>query len=154
MYPLKYVDIINANAAEYGLEPEFICAVIHAESRFNEKAVSHKGAYGLMQLTSPTAAWLAKEMGIDDFEQEQIFQPEINIKLGTYYLKKLLKNYKGDIINALAAYNAGSGNVSNWLKDPNYSKDGTSLSKIPFPQTKSYIDKVKFNLKLYGLFFN
>ncbi len=152
MYPLKYVDLIKAYSQEYNVEPELICAVIHAESRFDRDAVSHKGAKGLMQLTDSTAAWLAKELNMTDFETEQLNEPEINIKLGTYYLKKLLKNYKGDIIKTLAAYNAGSGNVANWLSNPGYSKDGSTLSVIPYPQTQSYIDKVLFNIKLYRLF--
>lgn len=152
MYPLKYVELIKTYAQEYDVEPELICAVIHAESRFKEDALSNKGAKGLMQLKDSTAAWLAKELGMTDYDKDRLTEPDINIKLGTYYLKKLLKNYKGDIVKTLAAYNAGSGNVSGWLKNPKYSKDGLNLSAIPFPQTQSYIDKVLFNIKLYRLF--
>ncbi len=148
LYPFKYIELISETASDYGLKPEFVCAVIHAESKFDKDALSKKGAGGLMQIMESTALWLAKEMELQDFTIDKLFEPETNIKIGCYYLSKLLKQYDGDATLALAAYNAGSGNVDNWLKDPRYTKDG-KLSYIPFAQTRSYIEKTYKNIKIY-----
>lgn len=148
-YPLPYIDIINECAEEYGLTQEFICAVIHAESKFNKEAISKKDARGLMQITERTAYWLAKELNIENFNYNQIFDPEINIRLGCYYLSKLEKQYN-DMDVALSAYNAGSGNVSTWLKNPEYSDDGKTLKYIPFQETRDYVKRVSYNQKVYS----
>lgn len=148
-YPLKHIDLIETYARLNQLEPSLVCAIIHAESRFNNMAVSRKGASGLMQISRSTAEWMAEEIGLEDFDYTQIFEPEINIKIGTYYIKKLIDIY-GSIPTALAAYNAGSGNVSKWLKDTSYSYDGVNLYHIPFLETRNYIERVHRNQKIYG----
>jgi len=148
-YPIRYIDIINECAEEYGFTQEFIFSVIHAESKFNEEAVSKKDACGLMQITESTAYWLAKETNIENFNYNQIFDPEINIRLGCYYLYKLEKQFN-DMDVALSAYNAGSGNVENWLKNPEYSDDGKTLKYIPFQETRDYVKRVSDNQKIYA----
>jgi len=153
LYPVKYLDIIDETSAEYGLEPAFICAVIHAESRFRRDAVSVKGAAGLMQIMEATAEWAASELQLDDFDIGDVFDPETNILIGCWYLNRLFKQFGGERDVTLAAYNAGSGNVSNWLNSPQYSGDGKTLSHIPFGETRSYIQKVNGNLRIYELLF-
>ena len=149
-YPLRYSDEIKKYAEEYGFAPEFICAVIHAESRFNENAVSSEGASGLMQIMEGTAVWIAPMAGFEDFDYGQIFDPEINIKLGCFYLNMLERQF-GDIETALSAYNAGSGNVSEWLGDPRYSSDGKTLDKIPYPETENYVRRVADAQRVYAV---
>ncbi len=151
LYPLKYIDLITKNAKQYELDKAFVCAVIHAESKFKKEALSTKGAGGLMQITEPTAAWLASELNIENFTPEQVFEPKTNIQLGCFYLNKLLKQFDGDVVAALAAYNAGSGNVTKWLANKEYSNDGKTLKHIPFPQTRAYIQKINKNIKIYKL---
>lgn len=148
-YPVNYFDIINKNAKKYDLDPIFIASVIHAESKFRVLAHSNKDAKGLMQLTTRTAEWAATEIGLEDYTEDSVFEPQINIELGSWYLSRLLNQYDGDYVLALSAYNAGSGNVSKWLGDENYSKDGESLYYIPFPETRNYIERVEFNTKVY-----
>ncbi|MCL2153344.1 MAG: lytic transglycosylase domain-containing protein [Oscillospiraceae bacterium] len=147
-YPLRYFDTIQECAVEYGLEPELICAVINTESRFNKDAVSRRGASGLMQIIDSTAYWLAPKMGIDDFDYDQIFEPALNIQMGCYYLSMLERQY-GDLNVALSAYNAGSGNVDQWLQDSEYSDDGQTLKHIPFQETQDYIERITKNQKIY-----
>ena len=147
-YPLRHIDIIDECAATYDLEPELICAVIHAESRFDKDAVSRKGASGLMQIMESTAYWLTPKMGMTDFHYDQIFDPEINIHMGCYYLNMLIKQY-GDIEAALCAYNAGSNTVDGWLNNPKYSDDGKTLKYIPFQETREYVKRINDRQRIY-----
>jgi len=147
-YPVRHIEIIHRYAEEFDLEPELIFAVIHAESRFNDNAVSRVGASGLMQIMEETAYWIAPMAGLYDFNYNQIFDPEINVRLGSFYLSMLIRRY-GDIEVALSAYNAGSGNVERWLNNPDYSLDGETLDHIPFPETKNYVIRVANNQRIY-----
>ena len=147
-YPVQHLDIVFNYSEIYDLEPELILAVIHAESRFRESVVSRAGASGLMQIMPDTAYWLAERIGLSDFDYSQIFAPEINIHLGSYYLYTLIMHF-GDIETALAAYNAGRGNVSRWLNNPDYSSDGKTLDYIPFPETREYVRRVMENKRVY-----
>jgi len=149
IFPIKHMDIITANAGE--LEPALVLAVIMAESSFNPDALSRAGAQGLMQIMTPTAYDMARRMGKHDFEAEQIWQPEINIAIGTYYLNWLNNRYNGDITLMLAAYNAGLGNVDQWLRDPAFSADGITLDTIPFPETCNYVRRINQFRRVYRI---
>ena len=150
-FPLHYVNIVNEHAEMFDLDPELIFAVIHAESRFNSNAVSRVGASGLMQIMEPTAYWLAPQIGLENFCYEtQIFDPAINILIGTFYLRMLISRF--DCVEvALAAYNAGTGRVNGWLSNPDYSIDGITLDYIPFSETRNYVDRVAFNQRIYRI---
>ena len=147
MYPMKYKTIVENYAAQYQLDKHLVYAVIKAESRFNEKALSHKGAVGLMQITMPTANWISGELGREALDNYALMQPENNILYGCFYLRYLMDIYNGNISLALCAYNAGSGNVAKWLQDKEYSPDGINLVKIPFKETKNYLEKT---FRYYG----
>ncbi len=152
-YPVKYMNHIKKYAAEYAVDPYLIMSIIKSESNFKPDAVSHKQASGLMQIIKPTAQWIADRLNLTDFEYEQITDPALNIKMGCYYMSYLLNLYDGNEKNALAAYNAGEGNVSRWLADDAYSKDGVTLLQIPYPETRQYITKVMNNQKIYRLLY-
>lgn len=142
LYPVKYSEIINKYAEKYNLPAELIYAVINTESGFNENEVSPKGAKGLMQIMENTAEWVNSKEKIENYDYDKIFDPDINIHIGCWYIAWLKKLYSGDDMLVLAAYNAGSGNISKWLSDEAYSKDGKTLSAIPFKETSNYIKKV------------
>lgn len=116
--------IVEREASATGLDVDLIYAVIWVESRFNPKAKSPAGARGLMQLMPATAAHLAKELGE---RRPQAYDPDFNIRAGAYYLDRLIDRFDGDETLAIAAYNAGPGNVSKWQAAqselPDYSKD-------------------------------
>ena len=152
-YPLRHVDLIIKYANEYDLSPAFVASVIRAESRFRETVVSNRGAKGLMQIMDTTGEWLAGELGMDGFEAEHIFDPEINIRLGSFYLRRLLNQFDGEVKVALAAYNAGSGTVRGWLNDPAFSTDGRTLSYIPFPETRRYVERIDRFIRVYDVYF-
>ena len=146
-FPIRYMDIITANAGE--LEPSLVLAVIMAESSFNENALSRVGAQGLMQLMPATAADIARRMGNTAFVPDDVWDSETNITMGMFYLNWLLQRYNGDIRIALAAYNAGLGNVDSWLSNPQFSSDGVTLDVIPFPETYNYVQRIQQFQRIY-----
>lgn len=151
IYPLAYKDLIIVNSNKYNLDPSLLAAIIYVESNFSVDACSHKGAMGLMQVMPETGYWIARQLNIEGFSEEQLFDPVLNIKFGAWYLSDLKQEFDDNLIAILAAYNAGRGNVNEWSEtwDINYN----GLSDFPYPETRDYIRKVlkvyKFYSKLY-----
>lgn len=102
-----------------------------------------------MQITPATGEWIAKTIGINDFYEDMLFDPETNIMLGSWYIEHLTDYYKGSFELVFAAYNGGRGNVDKWLKDKNLSSDGMTLDAIPFSETRNYLEKLKKNYSIY-----
>ncbi len=149
---VKYKDKIDECAKLYDLDENMLYALIFTESRFNPQAESEKGAMGLMQITPDTALWCAEKLG-DETLAADIKVPDINIKIGCFYLDYLKERYGGDETLALAAYNAGAGNVDEWLCDGKYSPDGKTLETTPFPETTDYIKKISLYKKIYAFLY-
>jgi soluble lytic murein transglycosylase len=153
LYPLRHVDLIKRYSADYGIDPALVCAIINTESGFRADARSHKGASGLMQIIRGTSDWAAEEIGIEGYSYERIMEPELNIRIGCWYIATLVGQF-GDMDTAIAAYNAGSGNVAKWLGDERYSRDGYHIDSIPFGETENYLRKVSSGLLVYGFLLN
>lgn len=152
-YPLKYEEEVSAASAEYNIPKELIYGVIKTESNFNPDAVSAADARGLMQLTQPTFEWLHTYYSNDDYDSSNadlLFDPKINIKYGTLCLSVLLERYNNDLDTAICAYNAGLGNVDEWLTMSQYSADGKTLDSTPFGETNEYLKRVKNNRDKYA----
>ena len=148
-FPLRYLDIINRYSEIHNVDPVLVAAIINVESRFDRYAVSRAGASGLMQLMPGTAIWVAEALGIESFDFDRdIFNPEINIRMGTWYIARLINNH-AELPVALAAYNAGSGNVASWLANPLYSSNGITLDYIPFGETRRYVSVVLASIHAY-----
>ena len=152
-YPLSYQNIIKKYSEIYDIDPYLVAAIINVESKYDKNAVSKKEARGLMQISPITGKWAAKEQNIENFDLNMLFDPEVNIMIGTWYLNVLWKEFNGDLQLVLSAYNAGCGNVYKRLNDKQYSRDGKSLVKIPFDETKNYVDKVNQNIKIYKILY-
>ncbi len=150
LYPLDHQDVIAREAKLRQVDPNLVAAVINVESHWRASAVSPKGASGLMQLMPGTAAWAAEKAGITSYDQQALFQPEVNIRLGTWYLANLLQVSRQNLPVALAAYNGGQGNVENWLQEGTW--DGTleNVNQIPFGETRRYVIKVLKQYEIYG----
>jgi len=118
-----------------------VAAIIYVESRFEPSACSSKDAMGLMQITPNTGKWIASRLGIEKYDDKMLLDPQTNIEFGIWYLDDLRKEFKGDIQLLLAAYNAGRGNVKQWV-DSGLIKNGSDASAIPFAETRNYINKV------------
>lgn len=130
--------LAKAASEEFGVPVAMILAVIRAESDFYANAVSRVGAMGLMQLMPDTFSWLCEELN-ESYNAQKISDPATNVRYGTYYLAYLYTKFSNWRV-ALAAYNAGEGNVTEWLSDPSLSSSGT-LRRIPFPETAIYVKK-------------
>ena len=140
-FPIKYEETVTKYAENYELDPLMVYSIIKIESSFNENAESNKGARGLMQITPSTGEWIAEKLKIENFDSNDLFLPETNIMLGTWYFNYLIEKFDNDINLAIAAYNAGPGNVQNWLNDEDISYNGEELNKIPYKETKNYVKK-------------
>lgn len=147
-YPLDYEWIIDAHADNYDLPPALVAAVIYSESGFDPDAESPAGAIGLMQLLPDTAQGIADRTGGGGFTAADLYDPEINVRYGCWYLRHLQEKYADhpqSLDLALAAYNAGQGNVDKWV-------DATPAGEpvaIPFAETRAYIEKVRHLQELY-----
>lgn len=147
VYTVQYSEYVELYAQEYNVDKNLIYAVIKAESNFDTKAESHKGAKGLMQLMYPTAQDVAKELKIT-IDEESIIDPKVNINIGTKYISNLIGKY-GNIGVALAAYNAGSGNVDSWILNNTIQKDGSDIENIPYKETNNYVRKILRDYNIY-----
>jgi soluble lytic murein transglycosylase len=138
-YPLKYGSIVRGHARNYRLDPALLAAVIYQESKFRSNALSDSGAVGLMQLLPDTAKGIAVHTGGTRFRVDDLYDPEINVRYGAWYLRHLLDKY-GDEKTALAAYNAGQQNVDQWRR---------SGRGIAFSETRHYVKRVEHLKTLY-----
>ena len=148
LYPVKYRELVQLYSEKFGIDPYLVFAIIKTESNFQPKAISPKNARGLMQISERTGKWGADKLQLTDYTNEKLFDPETNINIGCWYLSVLYDEFN-DTNLVLAAYNGGSGNVAQWLKDRDLSADGKTLDKIPFKETKQYLKKVDNNYSIY-----
>lgn len=139
MYPLRYEDEITASAATHGVDPYLVAAVIRSESSWDPEASSYQGARGLMQLMPETAQDMVAKGLVDGkrYSYENLEDPTINIEYGCAYLSYLLAYFNGATDRAIAAYNAGMGNVDGWAK-----QDKLLHNAITFPETQAYLVRV------------
>ena len=138
-YPLRYQEIVRGHAQNYDLDPALLAAVIYQESKFHANARSDSGAIGLMQLLPDTAKGIAVHTGGSRFRVDDLYDPEINVRYGAWYLRHLLEKY-GDERTALAAYNAGQENVDRWRSEGH---------GIAFSETRHYVGRVEHLKTLY-----
>ncbi len=148
LYPKKYSDLIEKVSFELEIEPILLYAMIETESGFDKNAVSDAGAMGLTQITPETFQWLQTKTKTS-YVEEDLFEPEISIYFGAFFIKLLLDEFESVEV-AFAAYHAGRGQVNEWLLDPRYSPDGETLETIPFRDTDNYVKKINKNIKKYN----
>lgn len=149
-YPQKYSEQVSAASAKYGVEEPLIYAVIRTESGFRSEVESHAGAIGLMQLMPSTFEWLQTSRdGEVTLSADSLLDPDINIDYGVYLLSILVDKYDGNIPTVVAAYNAGSANVDDWLTNPSYSPDGSTLTAVPYEETEKYVERVENTRNMY-----
>jgi len=148
-FPLKYKGTIRTASNAHNVDPVLVASVIRAESNFKPGAVSAKGAVGLMQIMPSTGEFIAKKMGLADYD---LWDARTNIEMGTFYLRYLLDKFE-DLKTALIAYNAGEGNVQKWLSAADIGGGGVKLAKCPYPETNAYVEKVLNGMNYYRLRF-
>ena len=132
-YPLRYEEIVVGHSENYSLDPQLVAAVIYQESKFDADAISASGAVGLMQLLPSTGQGIADRTGGESWKPEDLHNPELNVRYGSWYLRHLLDKYGSEEL-ALAAYNAGQTNVDRWQAEG---------GEIGFPETRAYVERVQ-----------
>ena len=142
----KYYKVVLQNAKTYNVEPELVLSIIRTESCFDGNLVSKKGAQGIMQIMPQTAKFIAKNLNYD--KEIDLFNNDLSIKFGTYYLSYLKSKFDSEI-EVICAYNAGEGNVNNWKTESEF-----SVENIKFKETKIYYKRVKRRKKLYKIILN
>ena len=149
IYIMEYSEYVYKYSEENKIDPMLTFAIIKAESNFNRNIKSKSGAIGLMQLMEATATEEANEVGEEIIVTESLYNPEMNIKIGTKYFAKLMKKYNENYLLALAAYNAGRGNVDSWINQGIIKDDGSDIENIPFKETNNYVRKIVRDYKIY-----
>ena len=142
--PQKYAETIKLYSRLYGVDPAIVFAVCETESHFNPQAYSPMGAVGIMQIMPETGRRIAGVLLIDDYQDENLYRPEVNIRFGAYYLSYLFSIFEEDW-QVYAAYNAGEGAVKGWLEDKTFQKDA-----IPYDETAKYVFKVERAVRRYA----
>lgn len=155
LYPYPYKEVVMKYSERYGVDNALVAAVIKTESKFRMEVTSDRGAIGLMQLMPDTARWISEQ--IEDngvaLRTEKIRDPEINVRYGTWYLSTLMREFEGNEVLALAAYNAGIGNVREWMVQYGWNYDFRDADAIPFKETREYVKSVqKSKIKYKALY--
>lgn len=146
LYPFPYRSTIENYSSRWKVDKFLAISVMKVESNFTEAACSQSGAVGLMQIMPETAAWIAYQLGevpdeiADDIKN--LRDPETNIRYGTWYLAELEDEFNGNDVLALAAYNAGRGNVREWMKKNRWQENFSDIDKIPYAETRDYVKRV------------
>ena len=148
LYPKTYSEYVEMASEKYNVDENLIFAIIKNESNFKNTVSSNKGAQGLMQLMETTALEVAQSMEIYDISNIDLSDPKTNIEIGTKYYSYLYQKYKNTEL-ALAAYNAGSGNVDKWIQAGSLKSDGSDIENIPYKETNMYVRKVIQTKKIY-----
>lgn len=150
IFPKKYEYLVETYAEQAGLDPLLVYAVIRTESSFQPTACSGVDARGLMQITEETFQWIKSKIAQEEqISFEDLYDPELNIRFGTYYLGRCMERYDDHVGTAAAAYHSGWGTVDKLLKSSDYSEDGQTLHTYPFQQMGRYVWKIDHAYKRY-----
>jgi soluble lytic murein transglycosylase len=153
-YPFPHRELVVANSQRFQVDPYLILAVMKTESKFRDEAVSPKGARGLMQIMPETGQWIAEQLKMEDFHPDRLFEPEINIMFGTWYLSYLSREFNHNLTVALSAYNAGPGKTKEWLTGGIWDGTINNVEDVPFAETRNYITRVSRHYRIYSDLYN
>lgn len=148
-YPTDYADLILDHAARNGLDPLLVFALVRQESRFDPAAGSWAGALGLMQIIPPTGEWVALQLGERGFRREDLLRPIVNVRYGAWYLARQMRDFGGDPLAALAAYNGGPGYARLWLSRMQEYDPDLFVETIPVAETQTYVKAVLAQFAIY-----
>lgn len=152
-YPYPHRAVVEKYASLYQVDPLLVMAVMREESKYLPQSESRKGAKGLMQLMPETARWIAGSMGDTAFQVDDLLKPDKNIQYGAWYLANLQKEFSGNIVLVIAAYNGGRGHVKEWIKTDQIDPENMQERDIPFPETKQYVERVLKSYRKYSMLY-
>jgi soluble lytic murein transglycosylase-like protein len=150
LYPAGSAEALTRAAKSQGLDPNLVAAVALQESAYNPLAVSSAGARGLLQIMPPVGAELARAMGLRRFDPSDLFDPEINLSLGSRHLSDYRRRF-GSTARGLAAFNGGPARVSRWSLAPGTDDDERFVERIPIPETRLYVKRVMAGARMYAI---
>ena len=154
-YPIEYAEYVTYYADKYEIDPLMLYAFIRTESNFDPMADSDAGARGLMQITEVTFDWIKSKIApTEDLTFEDLYDPETNIRFGSYFVSYCLLRYQDDLATAAAAYHSGWGTVDDLLAQEQYSADGKTLDHYPYPQMRLYVKKITSSYQHYQEIYN
>jgi soluble lytic murein transglycosylase len=149
LFPMPYRPELTADAKAHNLDPNLVAGLIRQESEFNPDAVSPANADGLMQVRPGTGAQFARAAGIRSFTSRMLFQPEVNLKIGTAIFRSMLDKNGGSVEQTLASYNAGPNRAAEWITWNTYREPAEFIESIPFTETRDYVQSVIRNAEMY-----
>lgn len=149
LFPKPYWTDLKRFATANGLDPYLVASLIRQESEFNPVAVSRANAVGLMQLLPKTGKQVARDVKLKRYNPSQLYTPAVNLELGTRYFKGMVDRFGGSFEYALAAYNAGSDRVEEWLGQGKYRDPQEFVESIPFTETREYVQAILRNASVY-----
>ncbi len=149
LYPRDFEDIVENFSSERKVDKYFVLALIREESKFHASAKSPAAARGLMQFIPSTARDIAAELGLEDFELDDLYVPELNINLGTRYLANLMKEFQNNPLHVLSAYNSGERNTERWKKQCSSEEPAEFIARIDYNETRNYVKRVMASFRTY-----
>jgi len=148
-FPIPFRDVLEQNAQRSSLDPYMVAALIRQESEFNPKALSHSNAYGLSQILPATGRQLSRKADVRRFRTAMLFTPDVNLRIGTFYLRLLLNQLQGQWEATLASYNAGKTRVLEWLDGTHFDEPAEFVESIPITETRNYVQNILRNADVY-----
>jgi soluble lytic murein transglycosylase-like protein len=149
LYPVHYNDVIGKHSRQYEIDPLFVASMIREESRYNAGIVSWAGARGLMQIMPSTGSDLARRLNIRRFSSDMLFDPDVNIQMGTWYMKDLMNRFQNNHALVAGAYNGGPGRMQRWVSSMDTSDLDEFIEDIPITETRRHIKKVLDSYYIY-----
>jgi soluble lytic murein transglycosylase len=153
LYPRHFEEDVESHSSEAGLDPFLVAALIRQESSWESRARSRVGAVGLMQVMPQTARLIARALRVHGWRSDQLYEPTVNLRFGTWYLAQSLRQFGGDVAQALAAYNAGGTRIGTWAAGPAARDSELFVERIDFRETRDYVRIIQRNLELYRVLY-
>lgn len=153
VYMWDYQQDIVTYSQKNKIDPFLVAAIVKNESGFNHNAVSNVGAIGLMQIMPETGEWIAKQMGLPNYTKESLYETQMNIRMGCWYVAELDAEFKHNLALIMIAYNAGRGQTKTWMQENGWDYNFNDPSKIPYPDTREYVQKVLRDRDKYYLLY-
>jgi len=153
LYPYGFKEYIDKYSRQFNIDPLFVLAVIREESRFQPDAGSYAGALGLMQIIPKTGKGIASQLGISNFSSQMLLDPEISIRMGSYYLSKQLESFNQNKYYACGAYNGGPGSMNSWISSWGDKDIDEFIEYVSYDETRNYIKKVMGSYFFYQMLY-
>lgn len=153
VYMWDYQQDIITYSEKNNIDPFLVAAIIKNESNFKHKAVSGVGAVGLMQIMPETGRWIAEQMGLENYQDSDLYVTKTNIRMGCWYVGELDHEFKHNMMLLMIAYNAGRGQTRAWMQENGWTYDFNNAQAIPYPDTREYVTKVLQDRDKYYLLY-